>query len=403
MPINVGIIGYGFSTKNYHIPFISSIPEYNITAILQRAAPPENTPSRTVTPEPNSHCTIDHPGIRHHRTPEPFFADKDIDLVVVATHIDTHAFFAEGALRAGKHVIVDKPFARTTQEADALVTLAKEKSLTLTCYQNRRWDGDFLTLTHLHKANALGKIAEAEFHYDWDHPPWLDHLDEKKFTAGYGHMFTLGAHTIDQALTLFGRPASVTAFLRCQRGMQEQNQSQSQNGNDVDVDLERESDAEDSYTIILQYSGDQENLLVTIKSCIITPMRRQLKMFVRGTEGSYVKYQTHPTCPQETQIFTGASPLSPTFGNEPPDAAGELTTYDLYDAKIQSFDEESGLLTGAYPSIRGRWMGFWENIVGVLKGEEELKVQMGTVRDGIRVIELARVSSGTGASVEWSD
>ncbi|KAL4792802.1 hypothetical protein BDV19DRAFT_367772 [Aspergillus venezuelensis] len=393
MPFNVGIIGYGFSTKNYHIPFISSIPEYNIIAILQRAATPENTSSRTATPEPNSHCTIDHPGIRHYRTPDPFFADKNIDLVVVATHLDTHAFFAEGALRAGKHVIVDKPFARTTQEADALITLAKEKGLILTCYQNRRWDGDFLTLIHLHKTNALGKLAEAEFHYDWDNPPWLDQLVEKKFTAGYGHMFTLGAHTIDQALTLFGRPASVTAFLRNQRRMLNQNENQNQS----------ESDAEDSYTIILQYSGDQRNLLVTIKSCIITPLRRQLKMSVRGTEGSYVKHQTHPTCPQETQLFTGLSPTSATFGTDSPDLAGELTTYNLFDGKTQTFDEESGLFTGFYPSIRGRWMGFWENILGVLKAEEELAVKMETVRDGIRVVELAKMSSGSGVSVVWSD
>ncbi|KAL4948343.1 hypothetical protein BDW69DRAFT_94929 [Aspergillus filifer] len=399
MSINVGTIGYGFSTKNYHIPFISCIPEYKITAILQRAAAPENTSPGT--PKSNSHCTIDHPGIRHYRTPEPFFADKDIDLVVVATHLDTHAFFAEKALRAGKHVIVDKPFARTAQEADKLITLANEKGLILTCYQNRRWDGDFLTLTHLHKTNALGKIAEAEFHYDWDKPPWLHHLGEKKFPAGHGHIFTLGVHTIDQALTLFGRPKSITAFLRNQWGMQNQNQNQS--GDDVVVDLESESDAEDSYTIILQYSGDQKNLLVTIKSCIITPMRRQLKMFVRGTEGSYVKYQTLPTCPQETQIFTGASPTSATFGTEPPDAAGELTTHQLFDANIQMLDEESGLFTGVYPSIRGRWLTFWENILGVLKGEEELKVRMETVRDGIRVIELAKMSNERGVTVAWSD
>ncbi|KAL4935782.1 hypothetical protein BDV06DRAFT_233950 [Aspergillus oleicola] len=383
MPINVGIIGYGSSTKNYHIPFIASIPAYNITAVLQRAAAP--AAENISTAQPGSHCTVDLPGIRHYRTPDEFFADKGTEIVVVATHLDTHALFAEGALLAGKHVVVDKPFARSTKEADKVIALAREKGLVLTCYQNRRWDGDFQTLHHLYNENALGKIAESEIHYDWENPSWLGHLAEKKYTAGHGHMLTLGSHTIDQALTLFGRPSAVTAFLRNQRGI--------------------ESEVEDSYTIILQYSGNQDkkNLLVTIKSIIISPLRKQLKIFVRGTEGSYIKWQATSTCPQESQIFTGSHPLDPGFGTEPPELRGELATYKLFDANTQTYNEQSKKYIGLYPTITGRWLGFWENVAGVVRGRGELAVDMGTVRDGLRVIELARMSNEQGITIGWSD
>lgn len=97
--IRVGVVGYGNSAKRFHIPFISAVPAYEIVAILQRAEAPTD-PSSAI---PGSHCTVDYPDVRHHRTAEEFFSDTTIDFVVVATHHDTHAMFAEKALLAGKH------------------------------------------------------------------------------------------------------------------------------------------------------------------------------------------------------------------------------------------------------------------------------------------------------------
>jgi predicted dehydrogenase len=98
-PIKVGVVGYGNSAKSFHLPFITSIPDYEVIAILQRKEAPADPSSA----EKGSHCTVDFPGIRHYRTAEEFFADKDIQFVVVATQHDTHASFAEQALNAGKH------------------------------------------------------------------------------------------------------------------------------------------------------------------------------------------------------------------------------------------------------------------------------------------------------------
>jgi predicted dehydrogenase len=96
-PINVGIMGYGFSAKIFNLPYIVRNPDLKVYAFLQRAEAPKGNVG------PGKHCTVDFPDAKHYRTPDDFFADKNIDLVVVCTHHDTHAKFAERALLAGKH------------------------------------------------------------------------------------------------------------------------------------------------------------------------------------------------------------------------------------------------------------------------------------------------------------
>ena len=98
-PIKVGVVGYGFSAKSFHLPFITAIPDYEVVAILQRAA----APSDPASAPPGSHCTVDFPKVKHYRTADDFFADAQIQFVVVATHTDTHASFAKKALLANKH------------------------------------------------------------------------------------------------------------------------------------------------------------------------------------------------------------------------------------------------------------------------------------------------------------
>lgn len=99
-PIKVGVIGYGFSAKCFHLPFIQALPDrFKVTAFFQRAEAP-NDPK---TAEQGSHCTVDHPDAKHYRTADEFFADPDVEVVIVCSKTDTHAEYAEKALLAGKH------------------------------------------------------------------------------------------------------------------------------------------------------------------------------------------------------------------------------------------------------------------------------------------------------------
>jgi predicted dehydrogenase len=96
-PIKVGIIGYGFSAKCFHLPFILPNPDLEVHAFLQRVAPPEDPSQATRW----GHCTIDFPDAKHYQTADEFFADPETELVIVCTH--AHEEFVDKALRAGKH------------------------------------------------------------------------------------------------------------------------------------------------------------------------------------------------------------------------------------------------------------------------------------------------------------
>ncbi|KAJ4138476.1 hypothetical protein NW768_002310 [Fusarium equiseti] len=376
-PIKVGVIGYGNSAKTFHLPFITAIPDFQLVAILQRAEAPADPSS---APK-GSHCTVDFPQVKHYREADQFFADSEIQFVVVVTHHDTHGKFAEQALRAGKHVIVDKPFTMTSEEADKVIKVAEEKSLIVTCFQNRRWDADFRTLSHLIEKGALGDIKEAELHYDFESPSWMSSMG-KKFTPGSGMSYGLGTHSIDQALVLFGRPKSVTGFFRVQR--------------------DAESEVEDSFTIILQYDGAQKDLLVTVKTAVITPMNQQLKQLVRGTKGSFIKFQQRSTCITEDHIAAGLKPTDEGFGVEYESMQGVLSTYKEFDSKVQDWDQASQKYVGRYPTLPSRWLGLYENVADAINGKAELAVKPTQSRDVLRIIELARESHLKGTTIPWS-
>jgi predicted dehydrogenase len=233
----------------------------------------------------------------------------------------------------------------------------------------------------LKAAGAFGDIKEAEIHYDFENAPWLSYMTAKKYTPGSGMAFGLGTHSIDQALVLFGPPASVTGFFRAQRPI--------------------DSEVEDSFTIILQYEDAQKDLLVTVKTAVTSPLSQQLKLLVRGTKGSFIKFQQRSTCTQEEQIEKGMGPLDEGFGIEDEELQGILTTYEEFDGSVQKLDPKTNKYTGRYPTLPGRWLGLYENVANAIHGKGDLEVKATQSRDGLRVIELARESHDKGMTVQW--
>jgi len=157
--IKVGIIGYGGSAKSFHLPFILPNPDLEVYAFLQRAPPPpssgnpsENPPGEREVKEGKEkeegrvgmHCTIDFPLAKHYRTAPEFFADNEIELVVICSS-QMHGEYAEQALKSGKHVVVEKPFVNSSREAGALVELAKEVGRVLTVFHSEFFFSFFLS------------------------------------------------------------------------------------------------------------------------------------------------------------------------------------------------------------------------------------------------------------------
>lgn len=96
-PIKVGFCGYGYSTRTFHLPFVLANKRLQVHAFLQRHAQSHQRGQES------SHCLDDYPEAKWYKTSDTFMADKDIDLVVVATGHDSHADLAIAALNAGKH------------------------------------------------------------------------------------------------------------------------------------------------------------------------------------------------------------------------------------------------------------------------------------------------------------
>ena len=81
---------------------------------------------------------------------------------------------------------------------------------------------------------------------------------------------------------------------------------------------------------------------------------------------------------------------------------GILTTYKEFDSNYQKLDPETKKFTGQYPTVRGRWMGLYENVAAALNGKAELAVKVTQARDVLRIIELARESHEKGITVAMS-
>ncbi|KRG69989.1 oxidoreductase [Pseudoxanthomonas dokdonensis] len=267
-PLKVALLGYGFAGRVFHAPLIAHSHGLQLHCI-------GSSQTRLVE--------ADWPGV-HVRTVEQAIADPEVDLVVVATPNDTHAPLAIRALRHGKHVVVDKPFALDVAEAGAMIDAAQQAGRVLSVFHNRRWDSDFLSARALVESGVLGEIAEFHSHFDRFRPQVGDRWRERD-EAGAGLWFDLGPHLLDQALQLFGMPQAIL----------------------VDIARQRQPDqAPDYFHASLRYP--RLRVLLHAGSLVHA---NALRMAVHGRAGSYLKYGMDT---QENQLRAGILPGSAGWG-----------------------------------------------------------------------------------------
>ena len=201
--IRVGLLGYGLAGEFFHAPLIHATPGLRLAAIVTSDA------------ERSSRASARYPGARIVPDSDALWAlAAELDLVVVATPNRTHAPLASRAVEAGLAVVVDKPLAPTAPEARRLIDQAAAAGVMLTVFQNRRWDGDFLTVRRLVEEGRLGNVSRFESRFErWRpvlKPGWRQQPDP---AAAGGLLYDLGSHLIDQALLLFGPAREVYAEL----------------------------------------------------------------------------------------------------------------------------------------------------------------------------------------------
>ncbi|WP_422368260.1 Gfo/Idh/MocA family oxidoreductase [Pelagibius sp.] len=344
MALKVGLVGYGLAGKVFHAPLFPA-------AGLDLAA---------VASSDSAKVLADHPGVTVHPTPAALFADPAVDLVVLATPSPTHPALMLEALAAGKHVVSDKPFTPSAAEADRVIAAAVKAGRIATCFQNRRWDSDFLTLGTLIKSGELGEIKSYRAHFEFYKGEVGDRWQERP-APGVGIHYDLGAHLIDQALQLFGLPDWIEGDLVIQRaGGEIADGFHARMGKgDLRIDLFGNYYAPDHST----------------------------RYAVHGTRGSYMKRFMDI---QEDQLRSGMTPLDEGYGIEPQDRWARVTTYDGSAASAR-FE----------PSLPGAHQQFYSLLREAIENGSPPPVLAEEARDTIRVIEAIRESSEAGRRVTF--
>lgn len=280
--LTIAYIGNGRSANRYHLPFVLIRQTFRVKTVCSPV-------------ETSAWAPID--GVTYVRDPEAIWDDPEIQLVVVCTPSDSHVQYAQAALEHGKHVLVEKPFATTADQARGLFALAEDRGLFLQCYQNRRFDSDFLTTRRVIDSGVLGDLLEVEMHFDYYRPEIPTTL-VPRFSPDWSYLYGHGVHTVDQVLSCFGSPQEIHYDVRQLLGPGRMNDY-------FDLDL---------------YYG---TLKVSVKSSYFRVKERP-SFIVYGTKGMFVKAAKDR---QEEHLKVCYLPGRPGFGVDLPEHYGTVTYY----------------------------------------------------------------------------
>jgi scyllo-inositol 2-dehydrogenase (NADP+) len=218
--------------------------------------------------------------------------------LVVAAPNRHHGPIALEAIAAGVPVVVDKPLAAGADEARRIVAAARDAGVLLAVFHNRRWDGDFLTVSQLVEAGDLGPVVRFESRFERWRPQvaagrWRELADPAE---GGGLLLDLGSHLVDQAIVLFGAPTAVYAEIGRRRP-------------DAAVD-------DDVFVALEHADAIVSHLWMSMVAAQPGPRFRVL-----GLEGAYTKYGLDP---QEQALAAGDRPGRSGWGREPRECWGSL-------------------------------------------------------------------------------
>jgi scyllo-inositol 2-dehydrogenase (NADP+) len=339
--LRAAIIGYGLAGRFFHAPLIAATEGLLLASVV------------TSNGERQAQVSREHPDAQILTSPaELWKSAAEHDLVIVATPNETHAPLATEAIDRGLPVVVDKPLALSSREADELVTRSERSSTLLSVFQNRRWDSEQLTLARLMSEDQLGTVVRYESRFERWRPSasatsWRDSIAPER---GGGQLLDLGSHLVDQALTHFGPVTHVYAEVEARRGAP---------GDD------------DAFVALRHVNAVISHLRASAITAAPGPRLRVL-----GTKAAFVVRELDS---QEDALRSGIRPDQvPDWGSEPASHWGQLVT-----------GEESV----AVPSERGDWPRFYALLRRALRDGDPPPVDPHDAVATLRVLEAARLSA----------
>jgi predicted dehydrogenase len=347
-PIRVAVVGFGLGGAVFHAPLVAANPDLSLRSIV------------TSDPDRVARARERYPDARVLPDVSALWADADEhDLVVVTTPNRFHVPIALDAMEHGLHVVVDKPLAHSAEEGRRVAAAAADRGLVFTVFQNRRLDGDFLTLRRLLDDGAIDGVLRFESRFERWRPDlpageWRESAVPEE--AG-GLLYDLGSHLVDQAVHLFGRPTHVYAEVERRRA-----------GAEVD---------DDAFIALRHPGGELSHLWMSAVAGSLGPRYRVL-----GRTGAFVKDGLDV---QEAQLAAGVVPGDPKYGIEPEGSWGRLVAGDA---------------SSPVPTERGDYPRFYAGVVGAIRDGEEPPVSSADVVGVLEILEASRAAAASRAVVE---
>jgi scyllo-inositol 2-dehydrogenase (NADP+) len=341
----VGLIGWGMSAKTFHLPFVLASEGLSLVAMVSSQ---------------QQACAKLHPQVRCVEHVDDLIAQGGIDVAIVTTPNHLHYEQSLALLRAGIHVVVDKPATLTAEHISELFEVAAEHNVWLAVFHNRRWDGDFMALQEAVQQGLYGTAKVFINQFDRFRP--LPRLRWRESDMdGAGIWYDLGPHIVDQALCLFGRPDALSANLR---------------------QLRQQSKNIDYFQVCLHYP-DREVVLRSSPFCTDPMLRFQLET----DRGTWRKYGLDP---QEALLKTGVIP-------------GSQAWFACLPKEHAHWCDESSETRQSLPV--GNYAVFYQAVEQALAGEGQraLPVTPQQAIDVAMVIDAAIISSSKGArlAIAW--
>ncbi|MEX0314429.1 MAG: Gfo/Idh/MocA family oxidoreductase [Allomuricauda sp.] len=283
--IKTGVLSFGMSGSLFHCPFLNLHSGFELKGVVERN-------------EKKAHLTYDK--IQSYHSVDAILNNPEIELIVVNTPSPTHFDFALQAIRANKHVLVEKPFTVTSKEAAKLFEEGKKNNCMVMPFQNRRYDGDFLSVKQVVESGSLGSLIEVHFRYDRYNYNISYNKTKEQPLPGNGMLYNLGPHVIDAAIALFGLPVKWSVITKSNRP---------------------NSKIDDYAHCHLEY-GNGLQVFIAVSLLVANAQR---SFVLHGTKGSYVKDRCDV---QEMQLQSGMKPNDKDYGIELPNSEGILTTIE---------------------------------------------------------------------------
>ena len=342
-PVRIGLAGYGFGGRTFHAPLLASAAECEFLGVI------------TTSAQRRSEFLEQFPGRATFDSLEALAA-AGAEAVAISTPAHSHVELVQRSLHLGLAVVCDKPFALDAAAARQTVLLSEQLQRPLTVFQNRRWDSDFLTAQKALSDGSLGSPVRFESRFERFAP------DRGPSTSGGGTLLDFGSHLVDQALLLFGRPASVYAEMHTR---------------DDATELD-----DDVFVALTHPGGVRSHLWGSWRQSAPGPRFR-----VTGTGATYIVSPAMDG--QEDRLVAGHSPLTDAdWGIEPEDRWGRL----FHDGQAEPL-----------PSERGAWDLFYPAFAAAVRGTQPVPVDPWDAVATAEVLDGARRSAATGHVLRFPD